>query len=38
MISWIPSLFLFYVAKEGDILGSRRLDIRDSYMHIIFFA
>ena len=30
-------MFIFYVAEREDILGSRRLDIRDSYMHIIFW-
>ena len=33
----VPHCFFFYVSnKMGDILGSRRLDIGDSYMHIIF--
>ena len=36
MTSWRPPLFFFDVTKGEDILGYRRLDIGDSYMHIIF--
>ena len=34
----VPHCFFFYVSnKMGDILGSRRLDIGDSYMYIYIF-
>ena len=37
-IFWMPPLFIFYVAKWEDILGSKRVDIAYSYMHIIFMT
>ena len=38
LIRWAPPLFFCYVAKGGDILWTRRLDIGESYMHIIFIG